>query len=1145
MRTAGDNPGSSSEGVFVAQPGRVAALLDLGMSGEGDAPSPLTDEGPPEVPGYQIIGRLGEGGMGTVWRAVQLGTGRSVALKLMRGAFTASARVRARFDREVQITAKLDHPNVARVFDSGVHRGAYYYAMELVEPALPLDEYAVEKAMSHKQVLGVMLRVCLAVAHAHENGVIHRDLKPANILIGNDGQPKVVDFGLARAVAEGGAELTVSGEGDLAGTPAYMSPEQAAGGGRLDTRSDVYSLGVILYRLLTHRSPHDLSGTRIDLLKRISERDVAVHRAARLGRELEAVLLKALARDRERRYATAAGLAADLERLINGEPIAARTPTLAYLAAKRVRKHWAVVVLAAVTAAMLSGMALFSYVRVLEQRRVAEQERSIAEEKTRQTQIALARSLTAEADAMVAARRWGEAREPYGKAIGILSTLGMLSLAPELGLVDALLRGPSAVLTVEIPEWVTAVAVTPDGKTALSGGETGALAAWELPTGRKRWEAKTTGGVRQMAVTPDGTTAIIAADDGVHLWDVRSGRSVGRLGSAVASRWAAAVSPDGRTVLTGTHRGELTLWDLEARSALTTVKGHDGIVRRVMFLPDGKHVVTASYDGIAAVRDARTLNIIAHMEHPTSISALAVSPDGRRIITGCWDKSMRMWDATTGVELHQFHGHDGAVEQVAFSPDGRIVATACSDAHVRLWDVEQRKLSATLCGHAQAVFDVAFTPDGLGLVSGANDSTLRLWNARPSANSATLGPTSPVEEVVLSADGRLVLSGHADGVMRLWDLPSHRLLREFRSGDVPPARLDWGLPVMSVGLSPDAKLALSATGDGVTRVWELASGRELRRLTGHDGAVFSVAFSPDGRQALTGGADGTARIWDVETGEQLRWFLPAVGEWCTGARFLPHSRRVVTAGESIHLSESGGAQIDLEAMTRYSGVAVSADGRVVAGGDVDPRRLKAWDARTGREICEVPGSFDHVRSVALSADGRLLASGARDGVVRVWDLASGREFRSFAVHDSGVESVDISRDARIVVCGDAAGIIHVWNSARLSAYVALEFGVARAMQAPAGADSEATANAALGHWYAERGMWRWAGDLLGSADATGTHVPALTMARCHWNNGDSSRAAEHFRRALDDASAEDRRYLELCLRVAEEEARSDSTPLGK
>ena len=313
------------------------------MSGPDHHWQDAKDVPAPKITGFQILSRLGVGGMGSVWRAEQLSTKREVALKLMRVEVLDSKGARTRFRREVELAARLDHPNIARIYDSSVNRGAHYYAMELID-GMPLDKFAKTRNLDLQDTLRLVRVVCDAVQHAHRHGVIHCDLKPSNIVVTPNGQPHIVDFGLARALQDFYQDPRDSAtrNGELVGTLAYMSPEQAAGHvNQIDTRSDVYALGVILYSLLTGRFPHDQTGSSFDVQRRIVQEEVCRPHdiCTTIDRELESLLLKALAKSPSDRYASASDLAHDIDNYLGGNPLAAKPQTVMYLLRKRLRKH--------------------------------------------------------------------------------------------------------------------------------------------------------------------------------------------------------------------------------------------------------------------------------------------------------------------------------------------------------------------------------------------------------------------------------------------------------------------------------------------------------------------------------------------------------------------------------------------------------------------------------------------------------------------------------------------------------------------------------------------------------------------------------------------------------------------------------------
>ena len=707
-----------------------AAGLDAFQDLSGADPSVGKHIGP-----YQLVRELGSGGMGEVYLAVRADAEfhKEVAVKLIRSG-QDSAAVVSRFKIERQILASLDHPNIAKLLDGGrTLQGQPYFVMEYVS-GVPITDYCDEKKLKIRERLDLFIQVCEGVQYAHQNAIIHRDLKPANILVAEvDGKPipRIIDFGLAKATTPTLPEHTqLTRFGHLMGTPDYMSPEQADPRGRnIDTRTDVYSLGVVLYVLLTGLLPfatkrHE-NPPLDEFLRRLREEEPprasakvsadrdssAVSALARgvepqqlvklLRGDLDWITMKALERDRDRRYGSPSDLAADLRRYLNHEPVVARPASAAYQIGKFVRRHRfaaGFIGMVTVLSAVASAAAL-----------VAFHQKHEAQFQEIQALQAQSRLLT-----QAAAQRLKDTDSAGAQGI-ILEVLTNPRFAsvrtPAANSVFQDIRAADVQLEVLSGhgDSVLSAAYSPDGSRIVTASIDKTARIWDAHTGVQLAVLSGHGEeVSCAAYSPDGTRIITAAaDKTARIWDASTGAQLAVLSGHKEGLSCAAYSPDGSRIVTASNDKTARIWDARTGAQLAVLSGHDGQVRAAAYSPDGTRIVTASLDETARIWDARTgAQLVVLSGHGDAVISAAYSPDGSRIVTASYDKTARIWDARTGVQLAALSGHGGRVFHAAYSPDGARIVTASFDKTARIWDAHvPADLAAQILWVASAVTD--------------------------------------------------------------------------------------------------------------------------------------------------------------------------------------------------------------------------------------------------------------------------------------------------------------------------------------------------------------------------------------------------------------------------------------------------------
>jgi WD40 repeat protein len=995
-----------------------------------------------DLGGVTIVGAIGAGGMGRVYEARQQSPHRAVAVKVMREGLVSASQMR-RFDYEAQVLARLRHPHVAQIHALATARiggvTVPYLVMELVPNARTVTAFCEAEGLAVRRRVELMRCVSAAVAHGHQKGVIHRDLKPGNILVDGAGEPKVIDFGVARSTDADAARPAMTDAGQIVGTLHYMSPEQLAGrADDVDARSDVHALGLVLHELLVGVLPYDIRGRSvIEAVRIVHEQEpkaaAAVAAAVRADRSIAAdearslgvIVATCLEKNPSDRYATAAELESDLGRWLAGEAILARPLSSWESLVRLARRHRAAATAAvASVAALVAAVVGISFFAIR-----AEREGASARAQLYRSTLLLAgvaRDRGAEA----------EARRLLSVARGLVADAGakrpieLSCLAASLDEAIATLPGHAG--TVRALAWAA-------GHVRLaSGGADGALRVWEPVDGE--------GGPRAA-----WRHSVLATLD--------------------EELWAVAFSPAGDRVAAACADGTARIWDVPSGAAIARCTGHAGVVYGVAFSADGGRVLTAGRDGTGRIWDAGTGRERVRLEgHAGTVYSVAVSPDGGLAATGSQDATVRLWDAATGMSRAELRGHADRVFCVAFSPSGDLLASASEDATVRVWDVAAAEERAVL-RHAMKVNAVAFTAEGK-LVTATNDAVLRIWDPSTGLEvGRRLGHDGGVWSVACVAQGAWFASGGTDATVRIWrddyggnpSLPCSGRVRSV-AHDPQGTRLAvgtvsgvemWspekgrrlgtfshdGRQVNDVRFFPDGRHLATACDRGIVEVWRLPDDRAESlsetdamplRFEAHSRRVYAVDVDPAGRRLATAGEDKAARVWEWgETPHETAAFKHEKRVLC--CRFSADGARLYTACEDrIARVWAIATGRELRRFAGHSGpvnwLAVSPDTRSLATASSDGM-VRLWDVETGRLQATLTGLSQQVWKVAFAPDGSRVVAVSADGGVAIWDASSGETVSLLRGHEASVWGVSVSPRGDAVVSGGDDGTLRFWGVA--------------------------------------------------------------------------------------------------------------------
>jgi WD40 repeat protein len=961
--------------------------------------------------------------MGVVYKARQTQLGRMVALKMILSGGMAGEEELARFRTEAEAIARLQHANIVQIHEVGEHDGRPFFSLEFCSGGSLADKLN-GTPLPAEEAARLLETLAQAMEAAHQAHVIHRDLKPANVLLAADGTPKITDFGLAKKLDMPGQTHT----GAVMGTPSYMAPEQAGGHKDVGPAADVYSLGAILYELLTGRPPFKGASAWDTMQMVIGTEPVAPRQLQpKVPRDLETICLKCLQKQPSRRYASAAALADDLRRFLAGEPILAHPVGRWERGWRWCRRNPMVASLTALVAMVLLASSLVSWGlmawalgekhradeqanKALQQKQQADDSRDLAELRLYASKLAHAQRAWQDNDMLTANQLLEEScKDLRGIEYRILWTMFN--------------RNPRTLKAHKSP--VQRVCISADGKRMLISGNDSTVRVWDDEKGR---ELLTIKGLRidfrLVCLSADGKRIVSTGGSTIKVWDADNGLELLTIKGHPHHIDGVGFSANGKRILSWTN-GDFSIvkvWDADNGQELTL----NNYKRRGSFSfswlsADGKHIFDRSDHGMVRAWDADNGQELLTLTGDRGI--YSISADGKRIVSSGNDGSVRVWDAETGRELLTIKGLRIDFKWVCLSADGKRIVIS-NGGTVEVWDVDKRQELHSL---RIGINSICLSADGNRIVIGSGDGTVKVLDVTKKNLPFTFQVHTGRETgICISAEGRYIVTGGNDNTaVKVWDAENGKEILSLKGHTGT---------VTSVCVSVDGKRIISGSDDTTVKVWDAEKGQDLLTLTGHKSALRSVCLSADGTRIVSGSNDGWVRLWDAKTGRELLT-LNSGTFGCKSVCLSDDGKRIVSSHNGVHRVmvwdvDTGEKIQELNKGAYPSNVCFSADGkRVVCGSH---RTVKVWDAETGQELLALTGHLDLVTSVCLSADGKRIVSGSDDKTVKIWDAEKGQELLTLTGHTSSVTFVAFSLDGQRLTSASQDGIVRVWEASPIS-----------------------------------------------------------------------------------------------------------------